>query len=429
MHNPRRGGSETVFTYGAPLLKFGTGASDEIGYDLSQYGARRVLVVTDPRIAATGLPARVADQMKRFDIEAHVYDGVHVEPTDASLQQAIDHATEHGPWDAYVAVGGGSSIDTAKAVDLMTTNPGELLDYVNPPVGQGRAPVEALLPLIAVPTTTGTGAESTTVCVLDVVARRVKTGISHPALRPMLAVIDPDVTLSQPAGVTANSGMDICCHALESYTARPFTAYPRKRPEQRVPYCGSNPIADMWSERALTLLATAFRRSVHDGQDREARTDMTLASTFAGLGFGNAGVHIPHANAYPIAGQVGDFHPVDYPDDHAMVPHGMAVSLTAPEAFRFTFASAPERHLRAAELLAPGMERPDDPADVLPRALRELMRDIGMPPGIGAVGFSEGDVDGLVEGTRQQQRLLAIAPREPSDDDLATILRRSVQLW
>ena len=421
--------AETVFTYGSPQLRFGQGAADEIGYDLARLGVRRALVITDPGLETTGLPQRVADQMAGYAIEAAVFAGTRVEPTDESFLAAIEFARETGPWDAYVAVGGGSSIDTAKAVDLMTTNPGELLDYVNPPVGQGRAPVEALLPLIAVPTTTGTGAESTTVCVLDVVARRVKTGISHPALRPMLAVIDPDLTISQPAGVTANSGMDICCHALESYTARPFNDYPRKRPEQRVPYCGSNPIADMWSERALALLATAFRRSVHDGQDREARTDMTLASTFAGLGFGNAGVHIPHANAYPIAGQVGDFHPADYPDDHAMVPHGMAVSLTAPEAFRFTFESAPERHLRAAELLAPGMERPDDPADFLPRALRELMRDIGIPPGIGAVGFDEGDVDGLVEGTRQQQRLLAIAPREPSDEDLATILRKSVQLW
>jgi alcohol dehydrogenase class IV len=421
--------AESIFTYGSPQLRFGPGAADEIGYDLARLGVRRALVITDPGVAATGLPQRVADQLAHYALDAAVFAGSRVEPTDESLEAAVRHARETGPWQAYVAVGGGSSIDTAKAVNLMTTNPGELLDYVNPPVGQGRAPVEQLLPLIAVPTTAGTGAESTTVCVLDVLAKRVKTGISHPALRPMLAVIDPELTMTQPAGVTASSGMDICCHALESYTARPYTAYPRKRPEQRVPYCGSNPIADMWSERALGLLTSSFRRAVRDGKDREARADMTLAATFAGLGFGNAGVHIPHANAYPIAGRVSDYHPPDYPDDHPMVPHGMAVSLTAPEAFRFTFGSAPERHLRAAELLAPGAERPDDPADFLPGVLRDLMRDIGIPAGIGAVGYDEADVDALVEGTRQQHRLLAIAPREPSDDDLATILRASVQLW
>ena len=307
--------------------------------------------------------------MKRFDIEAHVYDGVHVEPTDASLQQAIDHATEHGPWDAYVAVGGGSSIDTAKAVNLLTTNPGELMDYINKPVGQGRAPSKPLNPLVAVPTTTGTGAESTTICVLDVLAQKVKTGISHPRLRPTLAVVDPALTVTQPAGVTAASGMDILCHALESYTAKPYTAYDRKQPEQRVPYCGSNPISDMWSENAMRLLAGSFRDAVRDGDDLEARGRMALAATMAGLGFGNAGVHIPHANAYPIAGRVKDFRPDGYPEDEPIVPHGMAVSLTAPEAFRFTFEARPERHLRAAELLAPGLDRPGDDAEYLPAAL------------------------------------------------------------
>ncbi len=420
---------ESVFTYGAPQLKFGPGAAEEIGFDLAQYGVRRVLVVTDAGITATGVPQRVADRMGRFGIDAQVYDGVRVEPTDESVLDAVAHARATGPWDAYVAVGGGSSIDTAKAVDLLTTNPGELMDYVNAPVGGGRAPSKPLAPLIAVPTTTGTGAESTTICVLDVVAQRVKTGISHPRLRPVLAVVDPDLTLTQPAGVTAAAGMDICCHALESYTARWYATYERKQPDQRVPYCGANPVADMWSEQALTLLAGSFRRAVHDGDDRGARTEMALASTFAGMGFGNAGVHIPHANAYPIAGRVRGFHPAGYPDDHAMVPHGMAVSLTAPEAFRFTFDAAPDRHVRAARLLAPGADVPADGADLLPSVLSSLMRDVGLPSGLGAVGYGEGDVAALAEGTMQQQRLLATAPCEVRTEDVAAILTASMELW
>ncbi|MFL6107963.1 MAG: iron-containing alcohol dehydrogenase, partial [Marmoricola sp.] len=196
-----RPGAETVFTYGAPGLKFGTGASDEIGYDLSQYDVRRVLVLTDPGVAATGHPQRVADQMAQFGIEVAVFDGVQVEPTDASFDAAIDFARRTGPWDAYVAVGGGSTIDTAKAVNLLTTNDGELMDYVNAPVGRARAPKNPLKPLVAVPTTTGTGAESTTICVLDVLALKVKTGISHARLRPTLAVVDPALTMTQPAGV------------------------------------------------------------------------------------------------------------------------------------------------------------------------------------------------------------------------------------
>jgi hydroxyacid-oxoacid transhydrogenase len=419
--------SETVFTYGAPGLKFGTGASDEIGYDLSQYDVKRVLVLTDPGVAATGNPQRVADQMTQFGIEARVFDAVRVEPTDESFEAAIAFARETGPWDAYVAVGGGSTIDTAKAVNLMTTNDGELMDYINAPVGKARAPRNPLKPLVAVPTTTGTGAESTTICVLDVLALKVKTGISHVRLRPTLAVVDPALTMSQPAGVTAAAGMDILCHALESYTARSFASYDRKTPEQRVPYCGANPISDVWSENAMTLLSGSFRRAVHHGDDVGAREQMALAATMAGLGFGNAGVHIPHANAYPIAGRVRDFHPDGYPADEPLVPHGMAVSLTAPEAFRWTFSSSPERHLRAASLLAP--DHGYDGPDALPRVLADLMRDIAIPNGLGAVGYDEGDVDDLVEGAMKQQRLLATAPREVTEEDAAGILQRSLELW
>ncbi len=419
--------TETVFTYAAPSLKLGPGAADEVGYDLAQLGARRVLVVTDAGVAATGWPARVAESMTGFGIEAHVFDGVHVEPTDESLQAAIESARASGPWDAFVAVGGGSAIDTAKAVNLLLTNPGELMDYINKPVGQGLAPSQPLKPLVAVPTTTGTGSESTTICVLDVLALKVKTGISHARLRPTLAVVDPRLTVSQPPMVTAASGMDILCHALESWTAKPYTSFERKTADQRVPYCGANPVADMWAEKSLQLLAASFRTAVRDGGDTDARMDMAMAATFAGMGFGNAGVHIPHANAYPIAGRVRDYRPPGYPGDEPLVPHGMSVSLTAPEAFRFTFAAAPERHLRAAELLQPGVS--GDPAERLPNALMALMRDIGIPNGIGEVGYGEADVDDLVEGAMKQQRLLAVAPREVTADDVAGIFRGSLELW
>lgn len=420
---------ETVFTYGAPALKFGVGARHELAFDIVQFNAKRVLLVTDPGVAATGTPAQLAEELTRAGLDAVVFDRTRVEPTDASMNEAIDFARVNGPFDVVVAVGGGSSIDTAKAVNLLTTNDGDLMDYINAPVGKGRAPANPLLPLIAIPTTTGTGSESTTICVLDVVNQHVKTGISHPRLRPTLAIVDPELTLTQPAGVTAAAGMDILCHALESYTARPYQSYEHKAANERVPYCGSNPIADMWSTRSLSLMAGSFREAVREGGNLQARTNVAMAATFAGLGFGNAGVHIPHANAYPIAGQVTDFLPKDYDADHAMVPHGMAVSLTAPEAFRFTFDASPERHIHAAELLEPGAERPDDLADFLPQVLKRLMRDIEIPAGIGAVGFGEGDINSLVEGTMKQQRLLATAPREVTEDDVAGILSASIDLW
>ena len=438
------GTGETVFTYGAPALKFGRGASDELGHDLRGLGARRVLLVTDPGVAATGHPARIADQVRAAGIDVVVYDGVHVEPTDASLTAAVAHARDAGPFDAFLAVGGGSAIDTAKAVALLSSNPGELLDYVNAPVGRARTPEHRLAPLVAVPTTTGTGSESTTICVLDVLAQRVKSGISHPRLRPVLAVVDPLLTLTQPPEVTAAAGMDVLCHALESWTARPYTAHDRKSPEQRVPYCGANPVADLWAERAMVLLAGSFRRAVSHGDDLEAREQMALAATFAGMGFGNAGVHVPHANAYPVAGRVRDFRPAGYPDAEPLVPHGTAVALTAPEAFRFTFDADPARHVRAAELLtgaaaaagAAGAgtgsrdaERPADDRDWLPQVLTALMRDVGLPSGLAAVGYVEADVPDLVAGALQQQRLLATAPKPVTEDDLAGVLTAALELW
>ena len=418
---------ERVFTYAAPALKFGAGASAEVGHDLASYGVHRVLLVTDAGVAATGHPARIAEQVTAFGLEVVVFDRAHVEPTDESLLEAVEFARAAGPFDAVLAVGGGSTIDTAKAVDLLLTNPGDLMDYINAPVGSARTPEHLLLPLVAVPTTTGTGSESTTICVLDVLSLHVKTGISHPALRPRLAVVDPALTVTQPAMVTAAAGMDVLCHALESWTARWYADFDAKQPEQRVPYCGANPIADLWAERALTLLAGAFRAAVRDGSDTAARDQMAMAATFAGLGFGNAGVHIPHANAYPIAGRVRDYRPDGYPDGEPIVPHGMAVALTAPEAFRFTFEADPERHLRAARILDPAATGAGP--DVLPSVLTSLMRDIGIPSGLAEVGYAAADVDALVAGAMQQQRLLATAPRTPTEDDLAAVFSASMEHW
>ncbi len=414
---------ETVFTYAAPALVYGRGAINELPRALRD--RRRVLLVTDAGVAATGAPDRVARKLRAAGHEVVTYAATHVEPTDASLQQAIDAAAAGGPWDAFLAVGGGSSIDTAKAVNLLTTNGGGLLDYINPPIGGGRAPTQPLKPLVAVPTTTGTGSESTTICVLDVLDLKVKTGISHPRLRPTVAVVDPDLTMSQPPMVTASAGMDILCHALESYTARPYTSFEAKTPEQRVPYCGANPISDMWAERALALMAESFVAAVVDGDDGEARAGMALAATLAGMGFGNAGVHVPHANAYPIAGRVRDYRPVDYPRDEPLIPHGMAVSLTAPASFRMTFPASPERHRRAAALLDPTATA-DDPADLLPRVLRRVMADVGLPGGLREVGYTDTDVPDLVAGAMAQQRLIALAPVAVTADDLAATFRESL---
>ncbi|HEY8828241.1 MAG TPA: hydroxyacid-oxoacid transhydrogenase [Jatrophihabitantaceae bacterium] len=420
---------ETIFTWGAPPLKFGAGALDEVGFEMSQFNVKRVLIVTDSTINGTGIPQRIADLLAANGISSEIFDGVHVEPTDDSMDKAAGYAREQGPWDGFIAVGGGSAIDTAKAVNLMTTDEGELMDYLNKPIGKAKAPKGQLKPLIAIPTTAGTGSESTAMCVLDVLSMKVKTGISHWRLRPTLAIIDPLLTMTLPKEVTASTGMDIVCHAVESYTARWYSTFDRKKPEERVTYCGSNPVSDLWSEKAMQLIASSFRTAVHEGSDLQARSNMMMAATFAGMGFGNSGVHIPHANAYPIAGMVKDYHPLGYPQDEAMVPHGMSVSLTAPEAFRFSFGSAPDRHLQAAAMLDPRADKLNDASEQLPSILIDLMRNIGIPNGIGEVGYTEADIPDLVPGTMKQQRLLATCPRTPTEEDIADIFAKSIQNW
>jgi len=427
---------ETVFTWGAPSIKFGAGALDELGSDLAALGAHRALVVTDPHLSALGVPHRATASLTAAGVATTVYDQVHVEPTDVSIATAVQ-AVGAPHWDAVVAVGGGSCIDTAKAINLLTCHPAPLLDYINRPVGRGLPPPGPLLPLVAVPTTAGTGSESTPVCVLDVLDLSLKTGISHPALRPVLAVLDPTLTLTLPPAVTAASGMDVVCHALESYTARPYTAFERHPAGTRPAYCGANPISDQWVIRTLELAGRALPSAVRDGSDLAARTDMLMAAMFAGMGFGNAGVHIPHACAYPIAGGARHYRPDGYPtvtdgNQHApLVPHGQAVSLTAPAVFRLTSAVAPERHRQAAALLggvagAAGARQHDRPLD---QVLIDLMRTIGIPNGLSAIGYAAQDVPELVDGALRQQRLTAIAPIDVDGDTLAGVFTESMTIW
>ena len=205
------------------------------------------------------------------------------------------------------------------------------MDYVNPPIGEGRKPPAPLKPHLAIPTTSGTGSEATTVAVLDIPDLKVKTGISHRYMRPHQAIVDPELTRTLPPEVTASAGLDVVCHAAESYISKPFDSRPRpESPDDRPPYQGSNPVADVWSAKALEYGGAYLRRAVADPDDVEARGRMMLAASMAGVGFGSAGVHIPHACAYPIAGLKHDYQPPGYPDDHPFVPHGHSVIVTAP---------------------------------------------------------------------------------------------------
>ena len=422
--------NETVFTMETTPLKFGPGATEEVGYDLKRLGVRRPLLITDRGLMQTGLADRVCHVLRDAGLAADLYDDVHVEPTDVSWKAIADYV-QGRDYDGFVAVGGGSVIDSAKAANLFTTYPAPLADYLNKPIGAGKPIPGPLKPLVALPTTAGTGSETTAVAVLDVLELHVKTGISHRYLRPSLAIVDPLNTVTLPPMATAYPGFDVLTHALESYTSRPYDARPRHSPDERPVYVGRNPVSDLWCEKALEYLGRSLRRAVMNGYDMQARSDLALAATYAGIGFGNAGVHVPHALAYPIAGQVRDFIPPDYPREEPLIPHGLSVISTAPATFRWTFPASPERHLRAAHLLGATISGVSDAEapEVLPRTLLSLMRDAGLPNGLAALGFGSADVANLVDGALKQQRLLVGCPRGVEASDLEDIVRTSMEQW
>jgi hydroxyacid-oxoacid transhydrogenase len=424
----QQSGHETVFTLEMTPIKFGPGASDETGWELYRLGVRRALLVSDPGIVRAGITERVRQSIEAAGIACVVYDRVRVEPTVQSLQDAADFAIAEGV-DGFVGLGGGSSIDTAKVANLLATHPAPLLDYVNKPIGAARVPPGRLKPLIAIPTTAGTGSEATSVAALEVPEQHVKTGLSNRYLRPDIGIVDPLLTLTMTPEVTSSCGLDALCHAVESYLARDFTSRPiPATPGERPMFQGSTPISDIWAAKTLELGGKYLRRAVQNGQDIEARTQMSLAAMIAGIGFGNAGTHIPHACSYPIAGLKHVYQAPGYPTDHPFVPHGHSVIVTAPSAFRFTYATDPAKHRHAAELLA-GRPLPDAGENTLPDVLVQLMKDIEAPRGIAELGYDDSDIDALVEGALKQQRLLVISPREPSPDDLASILRASMANW
>jgi hydroxyacid-oxoacid transhydrogenase len=422
---------DTAFQLSTSNLRFGAHTTQEVGMDLEDMGLKRTLLVIDPRLLDLRVGHTVQESLRSASREFEIFSAVAVEPTDRSFHEAIAVARE-GRFDSFVAVGGGSAIDTAKAANLYSTYPADFLDYVNAPIGRGKPVPGPLKPLIAIPTTAGTGSETTGVSIFDLVERHAKTGIAHRYLRPTLGIVDPENTRTMPAAVAACTGLDVLSHALESYTAIPYGSRPRPdRPILRPAYQGTNPISDIWAIRALEIVAKFLPRAVADTSDDDARAQMLLASSIAGIGFGNAGVHLPHAMSYPVAGMVRDFRPEGYATDHAMIPHGMSVILHTPAVVRFTASASPERHLRAAAALGSEITgaKHEEAGQILADRVIHFMRTLNMPNGLSAVGYTEADISALVQGTLPQHRVTKLSPVPAGEDDLARLFRESLKIW
>lgn len=426
-HGYAIGAGESAFTVDAAAVAFGPGILGEAGARLKALGATRVALFTDAAVAALEPVATARASLAAAGLDVALYDRVHVEPTNESFEEASRFARD-GRFDGYVSVGGGSVIDTCKAAALYATHPAPLRTYVNAPVGDGRPVPGSLPPHLACPTTCGTGSECTGIAVFDDLALHAKTGIASRHLRPTCALVDPTATRTLPAAVVAASGFDVLCHALESYTARPFTARPRPEgPHARPMSQGRNPWSDVGSLEALRLGGRYLVRAVTDATDDEARGSLAWAATLAGIAFGNAGVHLPHAMSYAVAGLVKDFHAPGYPPG-PLVPHGMSVVVSAPAVFRATAASAPDRHLAAAEALGADVRgaAPGDAGEILAKLLVTRMRETGVPLGVAHVGYGEADVAALAAGSVVQKRLTDNAPIPVTDETLRTLFRAAM---
>jgi len=433
LQSPQLDSKEYAFEMACSNIRYGPGVTSEVGMDMASLSAKKVGVYTDATLINLPPMKTVLESLTRYGVNFTIYDRVRVEPTDVSFKEAADFAKKEN-LDAFLAVGGGSVIDTAKAANLYSSDPeADFLDYVNAPIGKGKPVQCQLKPLVAVPTTSGTGSETTGVAVFDYEPLQAKTGIANRALRPLLGIVDPLHTLHMPERVAAFSGFDVLCHALESYTAIKYTERsPRPTsPLLRPAYQGSNPISDIWSRHALGIIRKYFTRAVYDNEDLEARSQMHLASTFAGIGFGNAGVHLCHGLSYSIAGNVKRHQPHGYTCDHPIIPHGLSVVITAPAVFNFTGAANPDRHLEAAQILGRDTrnDKQQDAGLILSDMMRKIMDTMKIEDGLSALGYTTDDLPSLVEGALPQDRVNKLAPRYPLKEDLHDLYRTALTVY
>ncbi|MCP4004578.1 MAG: iron-containing alcohol dehydrogenase [bacterium] len=424
-------GGDTAFSVDTSSITFGRGVLAEAGDHARALGIQRIALLTDRGLSASEHVRKVRESLRVSGIDVVFYDEVQIEPTDVSFLAASDFARE-SEVDGFIAVGGGSVIDTTKAANLYSSHPADFLTYVNAPIGAGEAVPGPLRPFIACPTTSGTGSECTGIAIFDLLSMQSKTGIVSRALRPTRALIDPDTTRTLPDRVLAASALDVMSHALESYTALPYSqrAAPT-RPSLRPMSQGANPWSDLGCREALNLAGRFLVRAVADVEDDEAREQMMWASTLAGIAFGNAGCHAPHGMSYSVSGLVREFCPDGYPPGVPIVPHGMSVIVNAPAVFRFTASAAPERHLTAAEYLGADVNgaTAEDAGVVLADQIVKLMRATRIPNGLSGVGYDASDVSALTERAYPQRRLFSNAPREISRGQLADLYHAAISYW
>lgn len=407
--------AETVWEFSmADRVTFGTGAIEELGEELTDRGCESAMIVTDEGVEAAGIVEQAVSSLPS-DVAVEVFTGVEPDPSVAVFERAVAAAREFDP-DILIGIGGGSSIDVTKTTSVVAEYGGDILDYVAPPTGGGKPVPGPGLPVVGIPTTAGTGSETSPVSVISLPDERLKVGISSRHLYPDLALVDPALTASLPPGPTAASGMDALSHAIETYTTRRYDMKQRaESAAERPDYDGRTIVTDQLARKAIELVGDNLRQAVNNGSDLTARRNMSLASLLAGVAFTNAGLGATHAIAYPVAGE-----------HHT--PHGVTVATLLPAVMRFNATSAFDRYGEIAEILGEHVEgrSRDERAELAADAVAKLSADVGIPEGLSELGVTDEEIPDLAADTMEIQRLLDGNPRRVEQTDIEGILRRSM---
>ncbi|MCM3714510.1 hydroxyacid-oxoacid transhydrogenase [Halalkalibacter oceani] len=386
---------------------FGNGAITRLDGALKRLKAKNVFVITDRGVAQAGILAKVTEQLDLHGYQTVVYDKAIPEPPIESVVEAYEFAKSQMKTDVIIGLGGGSSIDLAKVVALLMEYGGHPTDYFG---GENLVP-GPIAPLIAIPTTAGTGSEVTSVAVVTDTENNIKVGISDNFLRPAVALLDPELTVGLPPYVTACSGIDALSHAVEAYTAKDFRYIQSK---EKLLFQGSLPITDALALQAIELIAGNLAVAVQQGSNLEARGNMLLGSLLAGLAFSNAGTALAHALAYPIGGK-------------AKSPHGELTGLLLPYVMKYNTATEQDKMVKIAQAfgIEQGSKTTREYAEAASEAVLQLLKDINLPTKLSEIGVKEEDLESIAEKALPIERLVRNNPRVPNQASLVELLKQA----
>jgi len=375
---------------GAGEIHFGCGAIHQLPDLSSRYATGPILLVMDPFLSLGSLKVRIFNELKAKGLKPILFDQIEPEPSPTSAEAGAKLARKKA-CSLVIGIGGGSSLDTAKAIAMLTLNKGKVSDYV----GLDLVPNPGL-PTILVPTTAGTGSEVTFTAVFTNRAAKTKGGINSRFLYPTAALLDPELTLSLPPQVTAQTGMDALTHAMEAYTSNK-----------------ANPLSDMVAEKAMALIGRFLKKAVKNGKDLEAREGMLLGSLLAGLALANAGVGAVHAMAYPLGALFN-------------ITHGLANAVLLPYVLEFNRVACPERFARMASLLSGAEETAsaDEGAKKCVKKIITLSRSIGIPKNLQELRIPKEAIRSMAEGAIKVARPIENNPRPITVEDIVLLYNK-----